>query len=31
MKFLSDDTKDIGKDIGTFLIRWAAGSDLRED
>lgn len=30
-KFLSDDTKDVGKDIGKFLIRWAAGEDLRQD
>jgi hypothetical protein len=31
LKFLSDDTRDVGRDLARFLARWAAGADLRED
>ena len=31
VKFLSDDTKDVGHDIATFLVKWATGGDLHED
>jgi hypothetical protein len=31
LKFLSDDTKDVGSDIGEFLNRWVSGGDLRKD
>ncbi len=31
IKFLSDDTRDVGHDIATFLGRWAAGEDLQKD
>ena len=31
VKFLSDDTKDVGTDIATFLSRWATGGDLHDD
>ena len=30
VKFLSDDTKDVARDIGLFLKRWASGGDLKE-
>jgi len=28
VKFLTDDTKDVGSDIGLFLVTWAGGGDL---
>ena len=28
IKFMSDDTKDVGTDIAEFLVRWASGNDL---
>jgi len=31
VKFLSDDARDVGHDIATFLGRWAAGEDLQKD
>jgi hypothetical protein len=31
LKFLSDDAKDVGADIGEFLNQWAAGADLTKD
>ncbi|HZE88478.1 MAG TPA: DUF4410 domain-containing protein [Verrucomicrobiae bacterium] len=31
VKFLSDDTKDVGHDIAVFLKRWATGGDLHAD
>ena len=31
VKFLSDDTKDVGRDIAKFLTKWAAGQDLHAD
>jgi uncharacterized protein DUF4410 len=31
VKFLTDDTKDVGHDIAEFLIRWASGQDLHHD
>jgi len=31
VKFLSDDTRDVGQDIATFLGRWAGGEDLQKD
>jgi len=31
VKFLSDDTRDVGHDIATFLERWAGGEDLQKD
>lgn len=31
VKFLSDDTKDVGHDIAIFLVKWATGGDLHED
>jgi len=31
VKFLSDDTRDVGEDIATFLSRWATGGDLEDD
>jgi hypothetical protein len=27
-KFLLDDTRDVGRDLARFLIRWATGQDL---
>jgi len=30
VKFLSDDTRDVGHDIAVFLARWSAGGDLRK-
>lgn len=31
VKFMSDDARDVGKDIGRFLATWARGGDLTED
>ena len=31
VKFLSDDARDVGIDIATFLATWAAGGNLHED
>ncbi len=31
VKFLSDDARDVGSDIGKFLVTWARGGDLTED
>ena len=31
VKFLSDDTKDVGHDIASFLVKWATGGDLNKD
>jgi len=31
VKFLTDDTKDVGHDIAVFLKRWATGGDLHAD
>jgi len=31
VKFLSDDSKDIGHDVALFLAKWATGGDLHED
>jgi hypothetical protein len=31
IKFMSDDTKDVGKDIARFLAGWATGKDLSAD
>jgi uncharacterized protein DUF4410 len=31
VKFLSDDTKDVGHDIAVFLKRWETGGDLHAD
>lgn len=31
VKFLSDDTRDIGHDMAQFLAKWASGGDLHED
>jgi hypothetical protein len=31
VKFLSDDTKDVGLDIAQFLAKWATGADLHVD
>ncbi len=31
IKFMSDDTKDVGKDIARFLTGWATGKDLSDD
>jgi hypothetical protein len=31
VKFLSDDTRDVGHDIAVFLNRWAAGGDLTKE
>ncbi|HXH27759.1 MAG TPA: DUF4410 domain-containing protein [Candidatus Polarisedimenticolia bacterium] len=31
VKFLSDDTRDLGHDIAEFLVRWASGGDLHKD
>lgn len=31
VKFLTDDTKDIGHDMALFLAKWAKGEDLHED
>jgi hypothetical protein len=31
VKFLSDDTKDVGHDIAIFLAKWASGVDLHKD
>lgn len=31
VKFLSDDTQDVGKDVGRFLTRWADGGDLTRE
>lgn len=31
VKFLSDDARDVGSDIGKFLVTWAKGGDLTED
>ena len=31
VKFMSDDTEDVGKDIVKFLVSWATRKDLRED
>jgi hypothetical protein len=31
VKFLSDDTRDVGHDIARFLARWASGEDLHKD
>ena len=31
VKFLSDDTMDVGHDIALFVAKWAAGKDLHED
>lgn len=31
VKFLTDDTKDVGHDIALFLTKWATGKDLHED
>jgi uncharacterized protein DUF4410 len=31
VKFLSDDTKDVGRDIALFLMKWATGDDLHKD
>ncbi len=31
VKFLSDDTRDVGRDIATFLTKWANGEDLHKD
>jgi len=31
VKFLSDDTKDLGRDLALFLTKWAAGKDLHKD
>lgn len=30
-KFLSDDSQDVGKDVGKFLVTWARGGNLSED
>lgn len=30
VKFLTDDTRDVGHDIAVFLQRWASGGDLRK-
>jgi hypothetical protein len=30
-KFLTDDTTDVGRDIGHFLVKWAGGVDLHKD
>ena len=30
VKFLSDDTRDVGHDIAVFLTRWSSGGDLRK-
>jgi len=30
VKFLTDDTRDVGHDIAVFLKRWATGGDLHE-
>lgn len=31
VKFLSDDTKDVGRDIALFLMKWATGDDLHKN
>ena len=31
VKFLSDDTRDVGRDIAMFLTKWATGKDLHKD
>jgi hypothetical protein len=31
VKFLSDDAKDVGKDLAKFLTRWATGKNLQKD
>lgn len=31
VKFLMDDTRDVGSDLALFLKRWATGGDLTED
>ena len=31
VKFLTDDTRDVGHDIAVFLQRWASGGDLKKD
>ena len=31
IKFMSDDTKDVGHDIAKFLVKWATGGDLTDD
>ena len=31
VKFLSDDTKDVARDIAVFLKRWATGGDLHKE
>ena len=31
VKFLSDDTKDVGHDVAVFLAKWATGGDLHKD
>lgn len=31
VKFLSDDAKDVGRDIALFLTTWATGGNLHED
>jgi len=31
VKFLSDDTQDVGKDVAFFLTTWARGGDLTND
>ena len=31
VKFLMDDTRDVGSDIALFLKRWASGGDLSKD
>lgn len=31
VKFLSDDTKGVGRDIAEFLIRWVSGQDLHKE
>lgn len=31
VKFLSDDSRDIGRDLALFLTKWATGKDLHKD
>lgn len=31
LKFLSDDTRDVGRDLASFLAKWASGEDLHKD
>ena len=31
VKFLSDDARDVGRDIAMFLTKWAKGEDLHKD